>query len=60
MLAGLVTEGDEQVPGIVVTATDSALTVAGAASQEQRVLILCAGPVCAYVGKVAVQEPPFT
>ena len=49
-----------QVPGTVVTAADSALFIVLSLSQEQRVLIVWAGPVWTYVGTVDDQEPLFT
>ena len=44
------------VPGTVVTV----LVGLELAPQLQRVTIVCAGPVCAYVGKVVLQFPPLS
>ncbi len=52
--------GVVQLPGTVVTPEDSGLVTLLSRSQLQRVLIVCAGPVCAYVGSVLLQAPPFT
>jgi hypothetical protein len=50
----------QAAPGIVVTELVG-LEVAVFTSQLQRVKIVCAGPVWAYVGKVVFQVvPPFT
>ena len=57
-LAG--TTGLASVPGMVTTATDSALVLLASASQAQRVLMLCAGPLWLYPGSVLLQLPLFT
>ena len=46
------------VPGTVVT-DDSGLVWLALLLHTQRVLIVWAGPVCTYVGKVVLQPPPF-
>ena len=52
--------GVVQLPGTVVTPADSGLVTLLSRSQLQRVLIVCAGPVWAYVGRVLLHAPPFT